>query len=1172
MATGRGKSLIFHVHAARSALLRNKASVFVYPLRALVSDQAFHLGQVFDRLGMVTRVLTGETPLDDRDEVFADLARGGVDIVLTTPEFLAIHSRRFAEGGRVGFVVVDEAHHAGQAQGGSRPAYLDMPRIRAELGNPTVLAVTATASDPVASEVCRLLDIGESGVVLDPSCRENLHVIDERNSMGRDDRLVSLLASGEKSLVYVNSRETTVSLARMLRRRVWEYGHRVAFYNGGLRRADRAAVEEAFRSGELRMVISTSAFGEGVNLPDVRHVVLYHLPFDEVEFNQMSGRAGRDGVLSLIHLAYGANDARINERILALDAPPRDDLVTLYRVLSARDRQARLGGDGGFTATNAELAGDCVALHSGCALNDKGVSCGIDHLPRARVRRGERLRGRQACSPRTVSGAYGPHAVDPLPRGNEGVGGVLPLQGLGPHVICPRRAGADRTGPLCRPSKDRQEPTMAEEQKNAATAVENLPEAPLEEGQDNFAILEEAARSYLPPEDVERVKEAYRFALSHHRGQKRKSGEPYINHPVEVAIILAQNLHSDADTLCAGLLHDTVEDTDATFEQIERLFGKQVAELVDGVTKLTNISVSSLSEQQALNLRKMFLAMAKDIRVIIIKLADRLHNMRTLMAIPEDRRIFKAHETMEIYAPLANRLGISSIKWELEDLSFFYLEPAKYRQIMRMVAESRDERERYLEEVIGVMRTELDRAGIENYRIMGRPKHLYSIYMKMKNKGKDFSDIYDLIALRVITEDVRDCYGVLGAVHSLWTPMPGRFKDYIAMPKFNMYQSLHTTVIGPAGRPLEIQIRTEEMHQHAEYGIAAHWLYKQAGNSEGNKASDAQRLDNQLAWLGRTLDWTQQDDLSDPQEFLEALKIDLFESEVFVFTPKGEVQILRAGSTPLDFAYAVHTEVGNHCIGAKVNGSVVPLSYELQMGDRVEVLTQNNAKPSRDWLNIVRTPSARAKIRSYFSKIAKADDSVQGRGDPCPRDAQDRPGHLDAAHGARPGQGGPRPGLCHGGGPLCRHQQQQVVAPYDRRQGQGDSRRGHRHPGGGREARPSEPHYQRHHGTPAHLALGPERRRAQEAQHRHQRCAHRGGRQLHARPSRPLLQPGHGRRHRGLYHPGPWRERPPGGLSQRGGAAQVGGAHDRGRVGHRPDTALPGGDRGRGRGPHASVG
>ena len=508
-----------------------------------------------------------------------------------------------------------------------------------------------------------------------------------------------------------------------------------------------------------------------------------------------------------------------------------------------------------------------------------------------------------------------------------------------------------------------------------ATPQEALPGT----GQDNFATLRAAAQGYLPAEDVKRIEQAYLYAARKHNGVKRKSGEPYINHPVEVAIILAQNLHSDADTLCAGLLHDTVEDTDATLDELASLFGQQVADLVDGVTKLTNISVDSLSEQQALNLRKMFLAMAKDIRVVIIKLADRLHNMRTLMAIPEDRRIFKAHETMEIYAPLANRLGISSIKWELEDLSFFYLEPAKYRQIARMVAESREERERYLDEVISILRGELDRANIKGYRIMGRPKHLYSIYMKMKNKGKDFSDIYDLIALRVITDDVRDCYGVLGAVHSIWTPMPGRFKDYIATPKFNMYQSLHTTVIGPAGRPLEIQIRTEEMHQHAEYGIAAHWLYKQAGNSEGNKATEAQKLDNQLAWLGRTLDWTQQDDMSDPQEFLEALKIDLFESEVFVFTPKGEVQILRAGSTPLDFAYAVHTEVGNHCIGAKVNGSVVPLSYELQMGDRVEVLTQNNARPSRDWLSIVKTTTARAKIRSYFSKITKADDSAQGR-------------------------------------------------------------------------------------------------------------------------------------------------------------------------------------------------
>lgn len=389
MATGRGKSLIFHVHAARSALLHNRASIFVYPLRALVSDQAFHLGHVFDRLGMATRVLTGETPMEDRGAVFAALAQGDVDIVLTTPEFLAIHAAEFAQGQRVGFVVVDEAHHAGQAQGGSRPAYLEMPRVLQELGNPTVLAVTATASTPVASEIQRLLSISGEGVVLDPSCRENLNISDERGSQSRDDRLVSLLASGEKTLVYVNSREQTVALARMLRRRVWECGHRVAFYNGGLTRSDRAAVEAAFRAGDLRMVVSTSAFGEGVNLPDVRHVVLYHLPFDEVEFNQMSGRAGRDGNDSWIHLAFNSNDARINERILALDAPSREDLVTLYRVLSARDRATRLAGEDGFTATNAELAGDCLALQSGCALNDKGVSCGLAifrELDFARVR------------------------------------------------------------------------------------------------------------------------------------------------------------------------------------------------------------------------------------------------------------------------------------------------------------------------------------------------------------------------------------------------------------------------------------------------------------------------------------------------------------------------------------------------------------------------------------------------------------------------------------------------------------------------------------------------------------------------------------------------------------------------------------------------------------------
>ena len=498
-------------------------------------------------------------------------------------------------------------------------------------------------------------------------------------------------------------------------------------------------------------------------------------------------------------------------------------------------------------------------------------------------------------------------------------------------------------------------------------------------GSDNFPLLRKAVSAYLTPDDVQKVERAYAFAARKHDGVKRKSGEPYICHPVEVARILAENLHSDVDMLCAGLLHDTVEDTDATLADIDALFGPQVAELVDGVTKLTNIEVSSLTEQQALNMRKMFLAMAKDIRVVVIKLADRLHNMRTLMALPEDRRIFKSRETMEVYAPLANRLGISSIKWELEDLAFFYLEPSKYRQLARMVNESREQRERYLQQVIGILHAELDRADIENYRISGRPKHLWSIYQKMRNKGKDFSDIYDLIALRVITQTVGDCYAVLGAVHSLWHPMPGRVKDYIAMPKANMYQSLHTTVIGPAGRPLEIQIRTEEMHQQAEYGIAAHWLYKQAGNSEGDKSDQAQALDSRLKLLGRTLEWTQQDDMSDPQEFLDALKIDLFEDEVFVFTPRGEVMTLRAGATPLDFAYSVHTEVGNHCVGAKVNGSVVPLSYELQMGDRVEILTQNNASPSRDWLSIVRTPSARSKIRAYFSRITKADDAMTGR-------------------------------------------------------------------------------------------------------------------------------------------------------------------------------------------------
>ncbi len=484
-------------------------------------------------------------------------------------------------------------------------------------------------------------------------------------------------------------------------------------------------------------------------------------------------------------------------------------------------------------------------------------------------------------------------------------------------------------------------------------------------------LLEEAAE-YLPLDECQLIKQAYTFAAQAHDGQFRKTGEPFIMHPVEVAIIVAE-LHMDSDTIQAALLHDTIEDSeDVTREDIEELFGETVALLVDGVTKITKLEIESLSELQVGTLRKMLVAMSEDLRVIVIKLADRLHNMRTLMALREDRRIFKAKETMEIYAPLAHRLGMNAICWELEDLSFFYLEPDKYQQVQKMVNETREAREEYLDQVIDVLRTELDDLGIEA-TIYGRPKHLYSIYQKMTTKGKDFSEIYDLIALRVIVDTVKDCYNVLGVAHSLWHPMPGRFKDYIAMPKFNMYQSLHTTVIGPAGRPLEIQIRTVEMHRMDEYGIAAHYRYKE-GES---KQKSNEKFDRELSWLTEMLNW--QEETDDPQEFMDSLRGDLFENEVYVFTPKGDVIALRAQATPLDFAYAIHTEVGHHCVGAKVNGEIVPLTYTLQMGDRVEILTQKSQSPSRDWLNIVKTPSARSKIRSYFAKASRKDDLEHGR-------------------------------------------------------------------------------------------------------------------------------------------------------------------------------------------------
>ncbi len=513
--------------------------------------------------------------------------------------------------------------------------------------------------------------------------------------------------------------------------------------------------------------------------------------------------------------------------------------------------------------------------------------------------------------------------------------------------------------------------------------------------EERFEILREMVSAYLSEEEVEQLERAFAFAGASHKGQCRKSGEPFVLHPVEVSIILA-DLRLDVDTLTAALLHDVVEDTDATCEDITREFNPQVSELVDGVTKITQIEVENLTDEQAATIRKMFIAMSKDIRVVVIKLADRLHNMRTLGALREDRRIFKSRETLEIYAPIAHRLGITSIKWELEDLAFFYLEPYKYRQVERMVTESRAEREAYLEQVIDVLRKEMDRLGIE-CNIAGRPKHLFSIYQKMAKQGKGFSEIYDLIAVRIIVDSVKDCYSALGAVHTLWHPMPGRFKDYIAMPKYNMYQSLHTTVIGPAARPLEVQIRTVEMHRTSEYGVAAHWRYKETGGSNSpNNANSS--LDQQLAWLREVVDW--QDETKDSREFLKNLKFDLEESEVFVFTPKGEVRSLRVGSTPVDFAYSIHTEVGNHCVGAKVNGVIVPLTYTLKLGDRVEIMTQKSAHPNRDWLNIVKTPSARSKIRAYFSKVNRGDDLQNGR-DKLAREMKKNGFGLSSAHSVK---------------------------------------------------------------------------------------------------------------------------------------------------------------------------
>lgn len=482
--------------------------------------------------------------------------------------------------------------------------------------------------------------------------------------------------------------------------------------------------------------------------------------------------------------------------------------------------------------------------------------------------------------------------------------------------------------------------------------------------------LIEKIKRYAPNGDLDLIEKAYYYGKKAHEGQLRKSGEPYFIHPIAVANILC-DMELDMQTIAAGLLHDVVEDTEFTYEDIKNDFGEEIADLVDGVTKLGQIKYKSKEETQAENLRKMFLAMSKDIRVILIKLADRLHNMRTLKFMPPEKAKAKASETLEIYGGIASRLGIYKVKWELEDIALRYIDSDGYYDLVEKVAKKRSQREAYIERIVHILKEKFDEVNI-NCDIYGRPKHFYSIYRKMKNKHKDFEEIYDLMAVRIIVNSVKDCYAVLGMVHTLWKPIPGRFKDYIAMPKPNMYQSLHTIVVGPDGEPLEIQIRTNEMHNIAEYGIAAHWKYK-----EGKTAVKESKLEEKLQWLRQMMEWEK--DLKDPQEFMDALKDDVFNSQVYVFTPKGDVIELPAGSTPIDFAYRVHTNVGNKCVGAKINGRIVTLDYKLQNGNIVEILTSaNSSGPSRDWINIVQTPNAKSKIRQWFKKERREENIERG--------------------------------------------------------------------------------------------------------------------------------------------------------------------------------------------------
>ncbi|MDD3403702.1 MAG: bifunctional (p)ppGpp synthetase/guanosine-3',5'-bis(diphosphate) 3'-pyrophosphohydrolase [Hespellia sp.] len=491
-----------------------------------------------------------------------------------------------------------------------------------------------------------------------------------------------------------------------------------------------------------------------------------------------------------------------------------------------------------------------------------------------------------------------------------------------------------------------------------------------------YQVLISRVRKYHPSADISMIEKAYQIACNAHKEQKRKSGEPYIIHPLWVGIILA-DLELDKETIVAGMLHDAVEDTTMTLEEIAAEFGEEVALLVDGVTKLGQLSYSADKlEVQAENLRKMFLAMAKDIRVIIIKLADRLHNMRTLEFMRPEKQLEKARETMDIYSPLAQRLGISKIKTELDDLSLRYLHPDVYFQLLQDLNERKTQREEFVLQIVDEVSHHMENAHIKA-KVYGRVKHFFSIYKKMVNQDKTIDQVYDLFAVRIIVDSVKDCYAALGVIHEMYTPIPGRFKDYIAMPKANMYQSLHTTLMGPSGQPFEIQIRTEEMHKTAEYGIAAHWKYKESGNSEISQQNAAEA---KLSWLRQILEW--QKDMSDNHEFLSLLKgdLDLFAEDVYCFTPNGDVKNLPNGSTPVDFAYSIHSAVGNKMVGARVNGKLVNIDYKIQNGDRIEVLTSANSKgPSRDWLKIVKSTQAKNKINQWFKKEFKEENIVRGK-------------------------------------------------------------------------------------------------------------------------------------------------------------------------------------------------